>query len=111
MTDIDLSGEGREAYSPRTEDRAQMVLDMGLITRISGVRAAWVRSLRGGNTYVTTAVSSVTGEVLGMTCSCPNGRKGNYRARCYHAAAFEKVLVEGLEIPEEKIRWETWARG
>lgn len=97
MTDevLDLSGaEQPEGYSDRTRGIAMVAIGKGLVIYTPGTRTARCQSLSSPRIWEPAASLNAAGEVVGVTCNCPNGTKGGLRARCWHAAALEHLLTE-----------------
>ena len=83
--------ELRERYSSATLDKARRAEASPQGT--TG-RAFRVISLTSPGSYLVRPVQDVaTGEILGCSCTCPNGRN-RARAECYHAAAVELWMGE-----------------
>lgn len=98
MTDevLDLSGaEQPEGYSDRTHSIAMIAIGKGLVIHTPGTRTARCQSLSAPRIWEPAASFNDAGEVIGVTCNCPNGTKGGLRARCWHAAALEHLLTKG----------------
>lgn len=100
MTDevLDLSGaEQPLSYSDRTQGIAMIAIGKGLVTYIPGTCTARCQSLSAHRIWEPAASLNDAGEVVGVTCNCPNGTKGGLRARCWHAAALEHLLRKDRE--------------
>lgn len=81
----------REGFSDRSEALARQVLSAGRWERLAG-NSILVQSLNNASSYTVTLIESSDGEeVLGITCTCPNGRLGGIQARCYHAAVLNLI--------------------
>lgn len=81
-------------YSERTHGIAMIALGKGLVVHTPGTRTARCQSLSAPRIWEPAASLNEDGEVIGVTCNCPNGIKGGVRARCWHAAALEHLLTE-----------------
>lgn len=96
MVEIDISGAGEfEDYSAHTLGLAEYAISSGKIRLRAGGLSATAESLSGSEVWSPAASLDDSGEVIGVTCTCPNGQKGGVRARCWHAAALEKLMEEG----------------
>lgn len=100
--DLDLSTAERPGtYSAHSLGLADYAIRNGQVRHTPGELRAYCKSLSSENEWVPIAVVNNSGEVLGVTCNCPNGTKGGLRARCWHSAALE-ILLERIENPHEK---------
>lgn len=90
--ELDLTHPERPStYSKATERKARAELKRGSLRLLEGTTSAEVQSATSPTAWITTA--TVEGHTsLGVTCTCPNGRKAGVRARCWHAAALEQHL-------------------
>lgn len=95
---LDLSdAEQPKGYSQRTHNVAMLALSKGMVVHVPGTRTARCQSLTAPKIWEPAASLNSGGEVIGVTCNCPNGTKGGLRARCWHAAALEHLLDESRE--------------
>lgn len=90
---IDLTGETalppRERYSDEVLRRAGEATSLARVENLSGSNTFYlVRSLSGSGVYRVRPVYGADGDLIGCTCTCPNG-KNSPIAHCYHAAAVE----------------------
>lgn len=99
MVNIDLSNipEG-EPYSGHSRGLADYAIRNGKVTRQAGALTAECQSLSGLEIWRPSAALS-DGAVVGVSCTCPNGRKGGVRARCWHAAALEELIAADRRMP------------
>lgn len=82
-------------YSRQVLQRAERVVEEGLIRWAAGSTSRTLcRSLNGDREHTSTLHFGPNGEILGVTCTCPNGRSAGLRAHCYHAAAAELFCSE-----------------
>nr|DAI64415.1 MAG TPA: SWIM zinc finger protein [Caudoviricetes sp.] len=95
---IDLTNEGPGDYSSKVLDKAWETLDRGLVSRFETSNSAEVRSLTGSGTYYAVIYTDADNDVIGVTCTCPNGRNLN-KAKCYHAAAWQLAFERKLWVP------------
>lgn len=95
MVDIDLSAAAQpEDYSAHTLGLAEYAIKSDKITRTADGLTARARSLSGPDVWTPAASLDDSGAVVGVTCTCPNGQRGGVRARCWHAAALERMIEE-----------------
>lgn len=90
---LDLTNAERpEGYSQRTHNIAMIALAKGHVAHAPGSRTARCQSISAERIWEPAASVNERGEVIGVTCNCPNGTKGGLRARCWHAAALEHLV-------------------
>lgn len=94
MVEINLgSVSDAPRYSENTLGLAMLALEGDRVKLITPLSAS-AASFTGPALWHPTASLDDRGRIVGVTCTCPNGKKGGVRARCWHAAALE-YLIDG----------------
>lgn len=86
-----------EFYSTKTLSSAEGALLAGRVIHTPGQRWAKCQSLTNISKVWTPSATVQDGEVIGVSCNCPNGSLGGIRARCWHAAVLEMCILEDQE--------------
>lgn len=85
----------RVDYSAHSEDTARAAIKRGRVRAIANedgqVQNAWCESATSSTRWRAVAQYDSEGEVIGITCNCPNGTLGGIQARCWHTCALELI--------------------